>query len=103
MNKNIHIIKLINGELLIGTLTIGDDAYVLHNSYQIAIIPNQQTGQDSMVFLDFNSHFTDDKDLRVPISNVLYSFRANANMQKAYIERESNIILPQPDLAGIAE
>jgi len=103
MNKNVHMVKLINGELLIGVLTIGDDAYVLHRAYQVAIVPNPDTGQDGLAFLDFNGHFTDEKDLRIPTRSVLYSLKANNHMQQLYLERDSNIILPPNDLANLAE
>ena len=85
MSRNIGLVKLVNGEILIGDITDKEDGHIqVENSIQMVAT------QNGAGFLPFNSTIGDDSRLLIKDKNVLYTFSANEDLISSYDEFLTN-------------
>lgn len=91
MNEKVALVKLVNGELLIGVAQYGlkGDTLEITKPLQIGVV------QDQIAFIDFNGQLSDDEKIVVSKHNVLYQYTASEPVAVSYHNRTSNIQLPE--------
>lgn len=98
MAYDIRLVKLIDGEMVIGKFIAEKNALT-----EVAIlqtIPTQQSVQ--MIILPFGYPFDQDFDGEISMDKVLFTYKAcPEDIQTKYLEATSNLTLATGGLAGL--
>jgi len=90
------LIKLANGELIVGEVGVGDDGgYIINAPYQLAIIPDAK-GQEQVTIINFAGQFAnvEHPTINVCKQNVLYMYEVNEAISRMYTTQRTGIELP---------
>ena len=97
MAYDIRLVKLIDGEMVIGKYN--DDKKALTDVAILQTIPTQQSVQ--MLILPFGYPFDQEFDAEIPMTHVLYTYKhCPDDIQTKYLEATSNITLATGGLGG---
>lgn len=89
---NIKIVKLINGEIIVGNVVEENDKCIISDHLQIAMT------EQGIGFVDFNNRLSEPGSLEVNMSNVLYYMTPRPDLLSGY----TNIVQQQKaENAGI--
>ncbi|WP_461210990.1 hypothetical protein [Desulfocurvus sp. DL9XJH121] len=101
MAYDIRLVKLINGEMVIGKFEERDGGQVLKDTAVLQTVPTQQGVQ--MMLLPFGYPFDNEIDAEIDYKHVLYTYKkVPADLEKKYIEAASGLAMAGAgDLAGL--
>jgi hypothetical protein len=87
--SKVSLLRLINGELIVGKVTEDGDNLVIEKPYQFGLFDQGQIG-----LIDFFQLFKSDS-LTVPKSGVLYQDEVSDHVYALYTKESSGIQVPQ--------
>lgn len=101
MAYDIRLVKLINGEMVIGKYEEQDGGAVLKDAAVLQTVPTQQGVQ--MMLLPFGYPFDNEIDAVIELRHSLYEYKnVPDDLQKKYIEAASGLAMAGAgDLSGL--
>ncbi|NJB68930.1 hypothetical protein GGQ74_002624 [Desulfobaculum xiamenense] len=99
MAYDIRLVKLINGEMLIGKYD--GEARLMRDAAVLQSVPTQQGVQ--MLLLPFGYPFDTDIDAEISLDHVIYEYKnCPEELKTKYLEASSNLTIARPgDLHGL--
>lgn len=97
MNE-VKLFKLINGEMLIGTVEGNGGAFIIKDYYQIGLGQNPDTGKIQKEISNLDLLFANPQEISIDKAHILYTLEPSKEIESAYRTKTSGIIT---DLKGI--
>lgn len=99
MAYDIRLVKLVNGDMVIGKYEEKDGAAQLKDAAVLQTVPSQQGVQ--MMLLPFGYPFDNEIDAVIDYKHVIYEYKKFPDdLQTKYLEAASNLTLSNPGTIG---
>jgi len=85
---NLLMLRLSNGELLVGDVVEDGDNFEINKPFQFGAVSHNSAG-----LIDFFGHLSADTKLTINKEDVIYSFTPNTQIEELYIMQSTGIEL----------